>query len=54
MSGSKANLAEVILDYLVWLKQEQETFKENQHAREWLPYVEKKLLDLIEESKKSN
>ena len=44
---SKADLSVAILDYLVWLKTEQEHYKLNQHAREWLPHVEAKLLELL-------
>lgn len=48
----QASLAEAVLDYLVWLKEEQEKFIQNQHAREWLPHVESKLMMLLQNRKK--
>lgn len=45
-------LADAVLDYLVWLKTEQEFYRQNQHAREWLFHCEKKLLELLKETQK--
>lgn len=43
----KVNTSEAILDYLVWLKVVQEKFQQNQHARDWIPMAEAKLLSLL-------